>query len=335
MKEAMFYKVLNNGSVRCELCPRMCVIPKGGTGYCGVRKNVKSTLFSLVYNKPCSLNIDPIEKKPLFHFAPGTECLSISTVGCNLGCLYCQNWEISHPANIFGEDMTPEDIVMIAEERKLPGISYTYTEPTIFYEFALDIMKLSKKRGLYNVWVSNGYTNLEPIKNMSKYLDAINIDVKGDANFYKKLCSVSDPKPIFDILMEYKRCDVWIEITNLLIPGWNDEDRQIKDIVVWVKENLGINTPIHFSAFHPDYKMMDTPPTSIEILEKAVKIAEENGMRYVYIGNVFGHRKESTYCWKCGEILIKRRGFNVIDIKERCPKCGEMVPIAGKVWMKV
>jgi pyruvate formate lyase activating enzyme len=335
MKKAMFYKKLKGRKVKCTLCPRSCTIPEGKTGYCGVRKNVKGELYSLVYGKLCSINIDPLEKKPIFMFAPGTQCLSIATVGCNLGCLFCQNWQISHPSggSIFGEETTAERVIEMTKKNGLPGIAYTYTEPAVALEFYLEVMKLARKAGLYNVWVSNGYINPEPAKQAARYLDAINVDIKGDKRFYQKLCGVPDPKPIFDALKEYKKQGVWIEVTNLIVPGWNDREGQIRKIAEWVKNNLGAETPLHFSAFYPDYKLVDVPPTPLNSLEKAAETAEKAGLRYTYIGNVLGHKKESTYCWKCGEVLIERRGFEVLSIKDRCPKCGERIPIAGKKWM--
>lgn len=333
MKEALFWKKLKNDGVQCELCPRKCIIPENKTGSCGVRKNIKGKLYSLVYGKLCSLAVDSIMKKPFFQFAPGTECLSICTVGCNLHCKFCQNYSISHPEEIFGRDLSPAEIVEIAKNKGLPGIAYTYTEPTIFYEYALEIMKLAKKTGLYNVWVSNGYTNPQPVRKIAKYLDAINVDLKGDLKFYQNLCGVPSEKPMYIALKEYKKHGIWIEITNLVIPGWNDKPEQIKKIVEFVKNNLGVDTPMHFSRFYPHYKLTNTGPTAIETLEMATKIAKKAGMRYVYTGNVAGHDGESTYCWKCGELLIKRTGYVMDFYKEKCPKCGAKIKIAGKEWI--
>ena len=331
----MFYRELENKRVRCELCPRGCIIANNTTGFCRVRKNVNGILYSLNYGKAAAIAIDPIEKKPLFHFAPGSQCLSFATVGCNLRCKFCQNWQLSQEFDeVYGEEIEPEHMVELAMENGVEGIAYTYTEPTIFYEYAYDVMRLAKKNGLYNVWVSNGYTNKDAVKRVSKYMDAINVDIKGDERFYRTMAMVPDIRPIFNALKEYKECGVWIETTTLIIPGYNDSKEAIENIVLWIKKNLGESTPIHFSAFHPDYKLMDIRSTPLHILERAYSIAKNMGMRYVYIGNVFGHKNESTYCWKCGNLLIKRYGFHIVSYNERCNACGEEIRIAGKKWMK-
>lgn len=335
MKEALFYKKLSEEKVQCHLCPRNCIILENKIGFCGVRQNKKGILYSLVYGKLCSMNTDPIEKKPLFHFAPGSQSMSISTVGCNLACSFCQNWEISHPDKVFGDDISANRVIEIAKNNNIPGIAYTYTEPTIFFEFAYDTMKLAKKAGLYNIWVSNGYINPEPAKKVAKYIDAINVDLKGDVKFYQKLCSVPNEEPMKKALKIYKDAGIWIEITNLIIPGFNDKPEQIKKLVLWVKNNLGADTPLHFSRFYPQYKMLDVPQTPTEILEKAVEIAKKEGMHWIYLGNVHGHEWESTICWKCGEVLIKRSGYDILSFKETCPKCKTKLVLAGKKWSGV
>jgi len=329
MKEALFYKKLKENKVQCNLCPMNCTIENNKTGFCGVRKNTEGKLYSLVYAKPCSTSIDPIEKKPFFHFAPGSQCLSVATVGCNLACSFCQNNSISHPDNIFGENLEPEEIIKLAINFGAKGIAYTYTEPTIFYEFALDIMKLAKKKKLYNVWVSNGYTNPEPAKKAASYMDAINVDIKGDIKFYQKLCSVPDEEPMHRSLKIYKEKKVFIEITNLMIPGFNDKPEQIKNLVSWVKTNLGKQTPLHFSRFHPAYKLTNVKPTDEKTLENAYNIAKDMGMDYVYVGNIFGHKYESTYCPKCGKVVIERRGYQIVSKKNKC-SCGQNILIKGK-----
>lgn len=330
--KAVFWKPLTGKKVQCQLCPRFCTIAPGKIGYCRVRQNQKGSLVSLVYSKPCSFNVDPIEKKPLFHFAPGSVCISISTVGCNLGCRHCQNWQISHPDRVFGDEMTPKEVVKYAKDNGLPGIAYTYTEPAVFFEFALDTMKLARKAGLYNVWVSNGYINPEPLKKAAKYLDAVNVDLKGDSGFYKKVCGVPDNKPVLEALKLWKKLGVFLEVTNLLIPGHNDKDSQIKELALWVKKNLGPKTPLHFSRYYPCYKLK-APPTPENTLERAWELARKAGMLHVYVGNVFGHDKESTYCPKCGEVAIKRTGYHIESVKEKC-RCGEKILLAGKRWMK-
>jgi pyruvate formate lyase activating enzyme len=336
MKEAMFYKKLKGKKVQCVLCPRNCIIGEGQTGFCKVRKNIGGVLYSLVYGKPVSIAVDPIEKKPLFHFAPGTQCLSLATVGCNLACRFCQNWEISQEfGEVHGRETSPEEIVRMAKDYNVEGISYTYTEPTIFFEYAFDIMKLAKKEGFYNMWVSNGYTEPEVIKKMSKYLDGINVDLKGNDEFYRKLSlAPKGVNPVFESLKTYKKFGVWVEVTNLIIPRHNDSKEEISKLVKWVKANLGVDTPLHFSAFYPQYNLTDVEPTPVETLERAFEIAKSEGLRWVYVGNIYGHKLESTWCWKCGELLIKRMGFSVESFASECPKCGEKVPIRGKRWMK-
>jgi pyruvate formate lyase activating enzyme len=334
-KEAMFYKKAAKGNVKCELCPRFCAIAEGGTGFCGVRKNEKGKLRSLVYGIPVSVAIDPIEKKPLFHFAPGTKCLSIATVGCNLRCRFCQNYTISQEyGEIAGEEMPAEAIVALAKRYRVEGMSYTYTEPTVFYEYSLDIMKLAKKEGLYNTWVSNGYTNPAPIRRMAKYLDAVNVDLKGNDEFYKKVCGGIGIEPVFEALKAYVKNGVWVEVTNLIIPGYNDSAKELGKLAEWVKDNLGKEVPLHFSAFYPQYKLADAKATPASTLEKAVKIARERGMKWVYAGNVWENRYESTWCWKCGSLLIRRSGFDVISFASRCKKCGEKVDLKGMEWAK-
>ncbi|NIP39989.1 MAG: AmmeMemoRadiSam system radical SAM enzyme [Candidatus Aenigmarchaeota archaeon] len=335
MKEAMFYKTLTGNKVKCELCPHGCVISEGKTGFCGVRGNERGKLFSLVYGLPVSVAVDPIEKKPMFHFAPGSRTLSLATVGCNLRCRFCQNFEISQEyGEIHGDEMFPEEIIELAKKNNVEGISYTYTEPTVFFEYALDIMKLAKKEGLYNMWVSNGYTNPEPVKTVSKYLDAINIDLKGDDDFYRKRCSGVGVKPVYEAMKAYKDSGVWIEITNLIIPTLNDSEEDIGKLSGWVMENLGRDTPLHFSAFFPQYKVRKLSPTPVSVVENAVRIAKERGLRWVYAGNVWGNRYESTYCPKCDTLLIKREGFSVHSMNRKCPKCGEMVTLKGTEWLK-
>ncbi|MEM5798207.1 MAG: AmmeMemoRadiSam system radical SAM enzyme [Candidatus Aenigmatarchaeota archaeon] len=332
-KEALFYKRLDGKKVKCQLCPRQCEIPNAHWGFCRTRKNISGKLFSAVYGLACAINIDPIEKKPLYHFAPGSKSLSFSTTGCNLRCRFCQNWEISQ-SEPFGNEVSPEEIVHMATEKGIPGIAYTYTEPTVFYEYALDTMKLAKKAGLYNVWVSNGFTSIKPAKQAAKYMDAINVDLKGDLKFYQQLCGIPSEKPVYRTLKAYKEEGVWIEITNLIIPGWNDGVQQIRMLVKWIKENLGPDTPLHFSRFFPCHMMLDAQPTPISRLDEAYKIAKQTGMHWVYVGNVPGHHAESTYCWKCGTMLIERTGYITKILNIKCPKCGKKVPIKGEKWMR-
>ncbi|MBN2331078.1 MAG: AmmeMemoRadiSam system radical SAM enzyme [Candidatus Aenigmarchaeota archaeon] len=335
MKEAMFYEAAKKETVNCRLCARRCKrIKPGKTGFCGVRKNVDGKLYSLVYGKACSAAADPIEKKPLFHFAPGTMCLSIATVGCNFRCLHCQNWEISQGyGEIDGKDLEPEKVVGLAKGQGMKGIAYTYTEPTVFYEYAYDTMRLARKAGLYNVWVSNGYTTPEAIKHMSKLLDAVNVDVKGNDEFYKKVCKTPGLQPVYDALLAYKEAGVWVEVTNLVIPGYNDNEKDIRGIVRWLHDNMGPDTPLHFSAFFPNFKLTNVGPTPPKTLEKAYGIAKDAGMRWVYLGNVPGSAYESTACPRCGKVIIKRIGYTIAKYGDRCKECGVKVPIAGAKWL--
>jgi pyruvate formate lyase activating enzyme len=336
MKEAMFYEKLKGNKVRCQLCAFNCLIPEGKIGICGVRKNINGKLYSLVYDKVSSANPDPIEKKPANNFSPGTCTYSIATPGCNWKCKYCQNWVISQ-GQIKGESLTPEDIIRGAEMNGCQGISYTYTEPTIFYELTYDTAKLAHEKGFYNTYVTNGYMNPEPIKKISPYLDEATVDFKGsgDKEFLQKFSSVPGPEPIFKALKEYKKQNVFIEITDLIVPEIGDSMIKVKELVKWIIDNLGEETPIHFLRFFPAYKVKNLPPTPIETLEKAYQIAANLGMKYVYLGNV--GEKNDTYCPECEKLLIERIGMQMVKneiLDGRCPFCGTEINIGGKNWIK-
>ena len=338
MKEASFYKKVEN-AVRCGLCARECTIPEGSAGVCRVRKNVKGKLYSLVYGKICSMAVDPIEKKPLYMFAPGSKTLSISSIGCNFKCQFCCNWQISQEASISGEEYSPEQIVEIAKEQGVQGISYTYVEPTVFYEFAYDTAKLASKEGFYNTFVTNGYTKPDAIKKISKYLDAATVDFKGSANplFYKKFSQIPKVEPVFDALLAYKNNNVYVEITDLIVPEFGDNLEDLRKLCKWIAENLGNETPFHILQFFPTHRMTDVPRTPVEKLENAYKTAKEEGLKYVYLGNVHGHKYENTYCPKCGELVIERTimGIKNFLLKRdlKCPHCGEKIPIYGLKWV--
>lgn len=286
MKEALYYKKLKNKIVQCQLCPHFCVLKQDEVGKCRVRQNISGTLYSLVFGKACSIAIDPIEKKPLYRFLPGTKTLSIATVGCNLSCLQCQNYEISQVGPTITLPTTqPKKIIETALKEKCPSISYTYSEPTIAYEYVLSIAKLAKKNNIKNIIVSNGFINPEPLKKLCKYLNAANIDIKSfRESFYKKVCK-SSLKPVLEALKILKENNIHIEITNLLIPTLNDNPKEIEEMCKWIKENLGEKTPLHFSRFFPMYQLKDVPITPIETLEKAKQIGDKY-LKYVYIGNV-------------------------------------------------
>ena len=329
--EARFYTPAEEGKVRCYLCNHRCLISPGKRGICGVRENKKGKLYTLVYGKAIAYNIDPIEKKPLYHFLPGTTSYSIATVGCNFRCLHCQNWEISQMprerGEIAGLSLPPEEVVKQASRYNCASISYTYTEPTIFAEYAMDCAKLAKERGIKNVFVTNGYITLEALREVAPYLDAANIDLKGfTEEFYRKVCGAR-LKPVLDSIRLYKELGIWIEVTTLIIPGYNDDEEQLRGIARFIK-SVDESIPWHVTRFHPEYKLMGVPSTPLETLRRARDIGEEEGLMYIYIGNVLGEG-EDTRCHSCGEVLIKRYGFDILKRSIECPKCG--VRIHG-VW---
>jgi pyruvate formate lyase activating enzyme len=334
-KEALYYNKLDDNQVMCILCPRRCIIPEGRRGFCRVRENIKGALFSLVYARPCAVHVDPIEKKPLFHVLPGTASFSIATVGCNMACKFCQNWQISQasPEDIGYRDMPPAQVVEAAKASGSATIAYTYTEPTVFYEYMLDTAKLAKKAGILNVMHSSGFINEEPLREVSKYLDAANIDLKGSDKFYTDFC-LGTRSDVLRALKILKEKGVWIEITYLLIPTLNDSTEYIKETAVWIRENLGPDTPLHISRFWPMYKLRNLSPTPMETLHNAYDIAVSAGLRYVYIGNAPGTRAESTYCADCSGLLIKRAGYNVMENNIEGGKCKHCKKNIAGIWKK-
>ncbi|MBC7131348.1 AmmeMemoRadiSam system radical SAM enzyme, partial [Candidatus Bathyarchaeota archaeon] len=324
----MLYEKLDNNRVKCNLCGRRCVIKDGDVGFCLVRKNNGGKLYSLVYGKAISACVDPIEKKPLFHFHPGSLVMSIATVGCNFRCQFCDNWMISQEEKIGGRDFPPEKVVNAARDNGCQGITYTYTEPTIFFEYAYETAKLANKLGFFNTFVTNGYMSPEAVETIAPYLDAVTVDFKGggDSSFYKSYSKVPSVEPIFDCLKALKQNDIHIEITNLVIPNIGDSIDQIRMLSEWIRDALGADTPFHLLRFHPDYKLTTIPSTPIETLEKAYAAAKSVGLNFVYIGNVPGHPAENTYCPDCNELLIKRYGFAItrwnLTKDMHCPVCG-------------
>ncbi len=327
------------GYVRCRLCARRCLIAPGRYGACGVRKNVDGRLYTIVYGLLTAMNVDPVEKKPLYHFEPGSGVLSISTVGCNFYCMFCQNWEISQSRlekGLYGRYFDPEEVVRKALEVGAEGIAYTYNEPTIFFEYMYDVARLAKKHGLYNMMVTNGYMTPEAVREIGPYMDAATVDFKGGANpeFYRKFMGVPDPSPIFDALLEMRRQGWWIEITNLVVPKYGDREDDVRRLARWVADNLGEETPFHLLRFHPDYKLLDLPPTPVETLERLAEVARREGLKHVFIGNVWGHPLENTYCPRCGYKVIERRGFAVtawrLTKDNKCPRCGYSVKVRGR-----
>ena len=328
----MFYETLQGNTVRCHLCPHLCKIKDSKRGICGVRENRNGTLYSMVYGKAAARGIDPIEKKPLFHFHPGAISYSIATVGCNFRCKNCQNFTISQmpkkgSKRITGEAASPEEVVTAARSHDCSIIAYTYTEPTIYFEYAYDTARLAHKTGINNVFVSNGYITEEAIHAIAPYLDAINIDLKGlSEDLYLKTCG-GHLQPVMDAIKLYKSLGVWVEVTTLVIPTLNDSEDDFREIAEFIK-SVGVDIPWHISQFYPTYRLTNIPPTPVSTLRKAREIGLETGLRYVYEGNVPGEGEENTYCYRCGELLIRRFGFQILENKVRdskCPNCGTKV----------
>ena len=329
-KIAKFWEKKNN-VVRCRLCPHNCIIREGKRGVCKVRENRNGKLYTLIYASCSSANVDPIEKKPLFHFYPGSLVYSLSTVGCNLKCLHCQNYAISQitPEEAFLIELPPEKAVGEALKTS-DGIAFTYNEPTIWWEYAYDTSKLAKKHGLYTVFVTNGYINEEPLKEIAPYLDAANVDIKSmDDEFYRRITRAR-LQPVLQAAKLYKELGIHLEMTYLIIPTKNDAEWQIKKFIEWVLNEFGDEQVVHFTAFYPAYKMMHIPPTPLKTLIKAYEMAKQHGLKYVYLGNVPHGEYENTYCPKCGNLLIERHGFHarIAGIKNgKCSKCGAKLPI--------
>jgi pyruvate formate lyase activating enzyme len=331
---ASFQERLPEKKVRCLLCPNYCLIREGGNGICRTRVNINGELFTLAYGNPCSFCIDPIEKKPLFHFLPGTGIFSVATAGCNFRCLNCQNWEISQssPLDLRQYELEPEDVVKQALAHNIKSIAFTYTEPTVFYEYVYDIARLAHENGLKTVFISNGFINKMPLLELIPFIDAANIDLKCfDDEVYKKLTG-GRLKPVLETIESLKNNGVWLEITNLMIPGFSDKTDMIKTMCEWLFSNGFSDTPVHFSRFFPNFRLQATRPTNEKDLINAKEIAEKSGIRFVYIGNIPGLSGENTFCPNCKHLLVERTGFIVRKnlIKDgHCSYCGNK--IAG-VW---
>jgi len=334
-KEAYFYERFP-GYVKCRLCPNECILNEGDRGRCRDRVNFKGKLYTLTYGNPCAVHIDPIEKKPLFHFLPGSFAFSIATAGCNLRCKYCQNWEISQfpPEETKNYDLMPENLVRAVtlereKNERLRSIAYTYSEPTVFYEYMSDTTRISKREGIRNVVITAGYINEKPLKELAKNVDAIKIDLKGfNERFYREVVEGELERVLKSCKISYKKAKCF-EIVNLVVPTLNDSLDEIRELSRWIKENLSRDVPLHFSRFYPRYKLKNLPPTPLETLKKAREIALEEGLNFVYIGNVPHGEHENTYCPKCGKLLIERIGYFVKEnniIEGRCKFCGERIP---------
>lgn len=329
--EARYYKKLEGGGIECGICPRHCRVTDLERGFCGARETRGDVYYTLVWGLPCALNIDPIEKKPLFHFYPGTTALSLATAGCNVDCKFCQNWDISQsrPEQTDNLDLPPQAIVDICVRKKIPHIAYTYSEPVIFYEYMYDTAELGHKQSIKSVMITGGYIEQEPLKDLMQHLDAIKVDLKTIREAYYRDVVRGELKPVLDRLIQIKKSGVWLEIVYLVVPTLNDTEDEFRDLARWIKTYLGADTPVHFSRFHPQYLLRNLPLTPQKTLEKAHSISRAEGLEFVYLGNLPGHPAESTYCPKCGEILIERRGYRIhqYNLKgNHCQKCNREIP---------
>ena len=330
-KLSPYFLALNNRRIQCQLCPRECLVANRERGFCGVRENRDGKYYSLVYANPCAVHVDPIEKKPFYHLLPTSTSFSIATAGCNFRCKFCQNWEISQttPDETYNLELPPEKVVALAKKAGSRSIAYTYVEPTIFFEYMTDTASLARKEGILNVYHSNGFINPGPLKELCRVLDAANIDLKGFTEEYYSNMSQGHLAPVLQTLKTLKNEGVHLEITNLMIPTKNDDVDTVRKMCLWIRSELGADTPIHFSRFYPLYKLRNLPPTPVSTLEKTRQTALDAGLEYVYIGNVPGHEGEKTFCPRCKKLLIGRQGYSIGEIhlaKGRCKFCGKPVP---------
>ncbi|MGB2959918.1 MAG: AmmeMemoRadiSam system radical SAM enzyme [Bacteroidota bacterium] len=329
-KEAMFYESVPGG-VQCVKCPHYCFLEEGELGRCRNRLNHGGKLHSIAYGNPCAVHIDPIEKKPLFHFLPSTKAFSIAAAGCNLRCLNCQNWQISQfsPEETRNQDLMPDRVVAQCTETQCESIAYTYSEPTTFYEYTLDTARIARNAGIRNVLKSNGYINKEPLRELCSVVDAANIDLKTfEDEMYEKLAGAR-LESVLDTLRVLREEGVWLEITNLVVPGWSDDPEETRRMCGWLCDTGLSDAPLHFSRFVPLYKLSHLPPTPVSVLDRAREIALEEGVRYVYIGNVPGHDAQNTCCHHCGKVIVERRGFTILENHlsgGNCGYCGGEIP---------
>jgi pyruvate formate lyase activating enzyme len=329
--EARFYKKYPDREIECILCPRFCKLGDKERGYCGVRENIGGTYYTLVYGKACAIHIDPIEKKPLFHFLPSSSALSLAAAGCNVNCKFCQNWEISQvrPEQIRHLDFPPESVAQVAEKNQCPVVAYTYSEPVVFYEYMYDASLEGRKKGIKNVVITGGHINPEPLVELMKVVDAIKVDLKAfNQDFYAQYVR-GELQPVLEAIKIIAQSKVWLEIVYLVIPTLNDTPEEIRRLSQWILKEIGPEVPIHFSRFHPMYLMKNLPPTPVSTLEQVHQVAVKEGLRYVYIGNVAGHKYENTFCPNCKNIVIKRTVYQIqrIEIEDgKCKFCGNQIP---------
>ena len=329
--EAKFYQKLQNKKIKCKLCPRECTVGDRERGYCGVRENHGGTYYTLVHSRVCAAHIDPIEKKPLFHYLPGTLAFSLATAGCNVNCKFCQNWDISQvrPEQVPADYAPPETVAGLAKRYSCPTIAYTYSEPVVFSEYLMDAADAGHEAGIRSVVVSNGYIQEEALKAAYGKMDAVKIDLKAFSESYYKDVVVGELKPVLDTLVRLQKMGKWTEIVYLVVPTLNDSDSEFSGLARWVKTNLGTDVPLHFTQFHPEYLLKNLPITPVPTLERAKAIADAEGLHYVYIGNVPGHPAENTYCPKCHRVLVERIGMTAKQMlirKGACPFCGQQIP---------
>jgi pyruvate formate lyase activating enzyme len=330
-REALFWEKQPELRAKCVLCPRECLVDDTERGYCGVRENVGGQYQTLVYGALCSANVDPIEKKPLFHYLPGTTAFSVATAGCNLECKFCQNWQISQfrPEQVASAEVPPARLVEMTVARQCPTIAYTYSEPTVFYEYMHDSAAAARQRGIGSVMISSGYLQEKPLRQLCRQLTAVKIDFKAfSPKFYADMCS-GRLEPVLATLETLKDVGIWFEIVTLVVPTLNDSPEEIGALAGWVREHLGPDVPVHFTRFHPTFRVTNLPPTPVATLERCRQIALDAGLHYVYAGNVPLHAGENTYCHGCRQELIRRVGFQVASnvIRDgKCPKCDTSIP---------
>ena len=329
--EARHYVKLPDREIECRLCPRLCRLGDKERGYCGVRENIGGTYYTLVYGKVCALNVDPIEKKPFFHVLPGTTALSLATAGCNVNCKFCQNWEISQarPEQVEAFDLAPEAAAARAAASGCPSIAYTYTEPTVYFEYMYDTAVRARRRGVRNIVVTGGHINPEPLAELLGVVDAVKVDLKGFSEEFYAAYVRGALKPVLETIRAVAKSKVWLEIVVLVIPTLNDRMDLIRDMVRWIRDEAGDSVPVHFTRFQPMYLVKNLPPTPVSTLEAARRIALEEGLRYVYVGNVPGHESENTYCPGCGKVIIARAGYTIEAVrlkKGKCESCGTPIP---------